>query len=72
MAHGTLVLKILDTELCLFYHETKKSINHLFYNCLHAQKIWITIQKNLKNVCDIDVYFHKQIVNFECNYDNSV
>lgn len=23
-------------------------------------------------MCDIDVYFHKQIVNFECNHDKFV
>lgn len=33
------IFKILDTEMCSFCHETKESISHLFYGCLHARNI---------------------------------
>lgn len=55
-----------------FLHKTKESINHLFYECLHAQNIWITIQEILKNMCGTDVCIDKQIVIFGCNYNNFV
>lgn len=66
------ISKILDTEMCSFCHEPNESISHLFYGCLHARKIWITIQEKLKNLCDIDVCFNEHTVIFGCNHDNPV
>lgn len=62
------IFKILDTEMCSFCHETKESISHLFYGCLHARNIWITIQEKLKNLCNIDVCFNEQTVIFGCKH----
>ena len=47
--------KIKDTELCTFCNETKETILHHLFECIHVRNIWIKFASNVRSNLNINI-----------------
>ena len=47
--------KIKDTELCTFCNETKETILHHLFECIHVKNIWIKLASNVRSNLNINI-----------------
>ena len=47
--------KIKETELCTFCNETKETILHHLFECIHVKNIWIKLASNVRGNLNINI-----------------
>ena len=47
--------KLKDTELCTFCNETKETLLHHLFECIHVKNIWIKLASNVRSNLNINI-----------------
>lgn len=66
--------KILDTdEKCTFCNTEIETLDHLFYNCVFSQELWLKLETFLSQKTSYDIKLeYKNIITYYSNKENAV